>query len=104
MSEHDPKTCPACQNFERDYAAQVKSELAPAGGSGWSKTPPIKPGHYWVALLIGESKKMTVLEVERWHGTMQCFYYQAWRSLDDETYWHNVEWWPSPITKPEVFP
>src|SRR5689334_13257546 len=68
------------------------------GLGGWTKTPPTIPGHYWIT--FGADLRMTVLEVEMWHGEMQCYYHNDWRPLKDAEYWKEVVWWPAPIQPP----
>jgi hypothetical protein len=70
------------------------------GSAAWTKTPPSTAGHYWV--MFGKPKRVTVLEVEKWHGELQCFYFQEWRPMADRKYWKGVRWWTAMIEPPNA--
>jgi len=81
---------------------QIVHEASSAAlcSAAWSKTPPSEPGHYWVR--FDGKKRLTVLELEKWHGETQCYYFRAWRSLADAKYWYDVEWWSQAVMPPNV--
>lgn len=71
--------------------------------TGWTRTPPTEPGHYWASTVRDGIRKSLWMYLLEGNGFWHSMGNEEFSIRGAEEYFGpNVEFWPEPIAQPET--